>query len=200
MRLPPSSLLARFLSWRGYVWLASSALLTLLAGIIVNGALASGHLPSFALQSSQPTIRITGPGIGGASATTIEAYVLGAVVSPGVYTLPAGSRVNDLVTAAGGLTADADAARVDLAARIADGQEVYVPAVGEQVPLIIGGKVDINLASVQDLHDALGISLEIARRIVTYRATHGPFTAVSQLLLVPISRTTYDRIKDLITV
>ena len=200
MRVLTSSLLAHVLHWRGYGWFASGVLALLLAGVAANGALAFGHLPSFAVQSSQPTIRITGPGVGGASATTIEAYVLGAVVSPGVYTLPAGARVNDLVADAGGLTANADEARVDLAARLADGQEVYVPAVGEQVPLMIGGKVDINLASDQELHDALGISLTIARRIITYRATHGPFTAVSQLLLAPISRTTYDRIKDLVTI
>ncbi|MEO7001619.1 MAG: SLBB domain-containing protein [Ktedonobacterales bacterium] len=200
MRRSHSSLLKRFLGWRGYGWCASLMVLLLLAGIAVNGLLALGRLPSFALQSTQPAIRITGPGIGGTSAGAMQAYVLGAVVTPGVYTLPDGARVHDLVAAAGGLAADADATRVDLAARLADGQEVYVPAVGEQVPLIIGGKVDVNLASAQDLHNALGLSLTIARRIISYRATHGPFTAVSQLLLVPITRSTYDRIKDLITI
>ena len=63
-----------------------------------------------------------------------------------------------------------------------------------------GGKLDINRANAEQMHDALGISLTIARRIVAYRATHGSFTAVSQLLLVPISRATYDRMKDLVTV
>jgi DNA uptake protein ComE-like DNA-binding protein len=50
------------------------------------------------------------------------------------------------------------------------------------------------------MYAALGITLTTARKIVAYRTAHGDFTAVSQLLLVPISRTVYDRIKDLVTV
>ena len=65
-----------------------------------------------------------------------------------------------------------------------------------QLPFERGGKIDLNAASADELHRALGISLTIARRIVTYRAAHGAFSAVSQLLLVPVSKTTYDRIKD----
>jgi site-specific DNA recombinase len=58
----------------------------------------------------------------------------------------------------------------------------------------------INVASAEDLHNALGISLSIARRIVAYRAAHGSFTAISQLLLVPISRAEYDKIAPLVTI
>jgi competence protein ComEA len=94
----------------------------------------------------------------------------------------------------------ADLTRVNLASPVSDGQSIYVPQVGEQVPLELGGKIDINLATAQQIHDALNISLTIARRIVDYRAKHGNFTAVSQLLLVPISKAEYDRIKDLVTV
>ncbi len=148
-------------------------------------------------RANASTLTITGPG---ATSATVAGYILGDVASPGVYTLPAGARVRDLMAAAGGALPDADLARVDLAARVADGQEVYVPRVGEAVPLTLGGKVDINVASAEDLHHALGISLTIADHIVAYRAAHGSFTAVSQLLLVPISRAEYDRIKDLVTV
>ncbi len=77
---------------------------------------------------------------------------------------------------------------------MSDGQTVYVPHVGETAPLLLGGKLDLNTANEHDLHNALGISLQIARRIVAYRVAHGQFTAVSQLLLVPISRATYDHI------
>lgn len=149
------------------------------------------------VQASASTLTITGPG---ANSATIAAYVLGDVASPGVYTLPSSARVQDLVAAAGGTLPDADLTRVDLAARVADGQEVYVPRVGETVPLMLGGKVDINVASAEDLHSALGISLTIARHIVAYRVAHGSFTAISQLLLVPISRAEYDKIRDLVTV
>jgi competence protein ComEA len=172
------------------------AALLLLAGVrfvpAIQGALAQVGQPA------QPAISITGPG---ASATSsVTAYILGDVAAPGVYTLAEGARVQALVAAAGGALGDADLTRVDLAARVADGQEVYVPQVGETVPLTLGGKVDVNIASADDLHHALGLQLAIADRIVAYRVAHGPFTAISQLLLVPISRATYDKIKALVTV
>jgi competence protein ComEA len=83
---------------------------------------------------------------------------------------------------------------------VADGQEIYVPQMGETIPLTLGGKIDINVASASDLHHALGIQLAIANRIVAYRAAHGSFTAISQLLLVPISLSEYNKIKALVTV
>jgi DNA uptake protein ComE-like DNA-binding protein len=64
----------------------------------------------------------------------------------------------------------------------------------------LGGKLDLNRASAQQMPDALGSSLALAQRIVASRAAHGSFTGVSPLLLVPISRTTYDRRQDLVTV
>jgi competence protein ComEA len=126
--------------------------------------------------------------------------VLGAVLRPGVYSLHRGARVRELVEAAGGLLDTADITRVDLAGLLADGQSVYIPRLGEQVPLQLGGKLNLNVASVLDLHNALGITSSVARKIVAYRAAHGAFTAISQLLLVPVSQATYDRIKDLVTV
>jgi competence protein ComEA len=143
-------------------------------------------------------VQITGPG--GASNTALKAYVLGAVAQPGVYALPADARVDDLVRAAGGFLPDADVTRVDLAAHVADGQQVYVPHVGEQVGPAVGALVNLNSATAQEMHNALGLSLTLAQRIVAYRVGHGNFTAVSQLLLVPISRSIYDRIKYLVTV
>ena len=148
---------------------------------------------------SPHTLVITGPGTNETPAP-LQAYILGAVAQPGVYALADGARVRDLVQAAGGLLSDADTTRVDMAAPVANGQEIYVPHLGETVPADLTGLVNLNTASADDLHLALGISLDIARRIVAYRATHGKFTAVSQLLLVPISRSTYDRIKYLVTV
>lgn len=144
-------------------------------------------------------IAITGPGVSD-DAQQIQAYVLGAVITPGVYVLAPSARVHDLIAAAGGATSDADLAGVALAAALNDGQTVYVPHQGETPPLLLGGKVNINTADERQLHEALGISLQIARRIVAYRVAYGQFTAVSQLLLVPISRSTYDHIKDLVTV
>jgi competence protein ComEA len=156
-------------------------------------------LPALPGAMARHPISISGPGVDSAS-STLAAYILGAVRTPGVYTLPAGALVRDLVQSAGGFAPDADPTRVDLAARVADGQEIYVPHVGEIIPDDLNGLVNLNTASAQDLHDALGITMATARRIVAYRAAHGSFTAVSQLLLVPISRTIFDRIKYLVTV
>ncbi|HLY32402.1 MAG TPA: ComEA family DNA-binding protein [Ktedonobacterales bacterium] len=189
--------LARIMQARFFV--VGAALLTvfLLAGVTINLLIVfGGWTPTFGQPTSQ--LIISGPGV--SANATIQVDALGAVAAPGDYTLPEDARVHDLVTAAGGLLPDADMTRIDLAGRLVDGQLVYFPRVGEQVPISLGGKVNINLASADDLENELGLSATIALRIVAYRAAHGPFTAISQLLLVPISRTTYDRIKGLITV
>lgn len=196
---PAGGPLSRVLMSRAYLPICMCLALLFLAGSTASIALRLGWtLPRF-MPAPQRTIVITGPGIDG-STTPIAAYVLGAVVRPGVYSLAASARVRDLVAAAEGFTPDADLVRVNLAAHVLDGQEVYVPHIGEVVPATIGALVNLNIATAADLHAALGISLTIARHIVAYREAHGPFTAISQLLLVPISRSTYDRIKYLVTI
>lgn len=186
------------LASRAFVPVSLVLCLGLLAGSGLLVALRLGWAPpTFAARPH--TITITGPGTSG-TPDPLQASILGAVAQPGVYALPDGARVGDLVRAAGGLLPDADTTRVDLAAPVADGQQIYVPRVGETVPPDWSGLVNLNTASAEDLHLALGLSLDIARRIVAYRTVHGAFTAVSQLLLVPISRSTYDRIKYLVTV
>jgi competence protein ComEA len=179
------------------VALAVNAVLTLALVALILTRVGPRLIAWLAPSPNASTLTISGPGF---SFTTISAYILGAVAAPGVYTLATSARVQDLVGAVGGAVADADLARVDLAARVADRQEIYVPHGGETVPLMLGSKLDINVASADDLLHALSISLTIARRIVAYRVAHGSFTAVSQLLLVPISRAEYDKIRDLVTV
>ncbi|HEV2237537.1 MAG TPA: ComEA family DNA-binding protein [Ktedonobacterales bacterium] len=189
---------ATFIAGPAFVPLAVAASLVSLLLIYVQ---LSGPFGWPALWNPPPvghTVQITGSG--GAPNATLKAYVLGAVAQPGVYGLPADARVEDLVRAAGGLLPDADVTRVDLAAHVADGQQVYVPRVGEVISPGVGALVNINTATAQELHNALGLSLTLAERIVAFRVGHGNFTAVSQLLLVPISRSTYDRIKYLVTI
>jgi competence protein ComEA len=184
---------------RSKVFIGANALalagLLLLAGLRLAPGVAANLIAG--RQPARPAISISGPGTSDASVT---AYILGDVVAPGVYTLATGARVQALVAAAGGALDDADLTRVDLAALVADGQEIYVPQIGETIPLTLGGKIDINVASASDLHHALGIQLATANRIVAYRAAHGSFTAISQLLLVPISLSEYNKIKALITI
>lgn len=187
--------LGKLLAWRYFT--VCSLLLTcaLTAALVYELLQRTGNWPP-AFTRANPTVAITGPSVN----QTVEGYVLGAVLRPGVYSLHRGARVRELVEAAGGLLDNADITRVDLAGLLADGQSVYIPRLGEQTPLQLGGKLNLNVASATDLHNALGITSSVARKIVAYRVAHGPFTAVSQLLLVPVSQATYDRIKDLITV
>jgi competence protein ComEA len=143
-----------------------------------------------------------GSSVGLGTQGALEAYIVGAVMHPGVYHMPNGARIQDLLKAAGGSRLGADLVRVNLAAFLFDGEEVYVPLIGEPFPTDIGGiiMVNINVASAETMHLQLGISLKTADKIVTYRQTHGSFTSVAQLLLVPISRSIYDRIKSMVTV
>lgn len=187
--------LGKLLAWRYFTVCSLLLTCTLTAALVYELLQRTGNWPP-AFTRANPTVAITGPSVN----QTVEGYVLGAVLRPGVYSLHRGARVRELVEAAGGLLDNADITRVDLAGLLADGQSVYIPRLGEQTPLQLGGKLNLNVASATDLHNALGITSSVARKIVAYRVAHGPFTAVSQLLLVPVSQATYDRIKDLITV
>jgi len=144
-------------------------------------------------------------------------YVVGAVKHPGVYALPLDARVSDLLQAAGGPLPDANLVALNLAAKLSDGQEVYVITVGEIPPTYAGGVpgpgtgtasvgntavgslVNINTASVDEMRQSLHVSSTTAQNIVNYRTQHGPFTSIDQLLQV-VSKTIYDKIKGLVTI
>ena len=148
------------------------------------------------------------------SSGTIQVYILGAVVHPGVYTLSADARVYQLLRTAGGPLPDADLVTLNLAAKLSDGQEVYVLRVGEVPPSNLnspspggtpsgtatpGQLVNINTATEAEMKQALHISAATAQKIITYRTQHGLYTAVNQLLQA-ISQSIYNRIKGLVTV
>lgn len=189
--------LNRLLRSRAFVPVALCAIVVSLVGSSVSLLALSGHWPP-SLPSARTSIVITNP----ASTTpaTLHAFVLGAVYNPGRFALPDGSRVRDLLEAAGGAQAEADLTALALDADLADGQTVYVARVGELSPALVGGKIDLNTATADTLRLALGLTATVAKRIVSYRERRGAFSAVSDLLLVPVSQTTFDRIKDLVTV
>ncbi len=124
-------------------------------------------------------------------------HVTGAVVTGGVYVLPPDSRVMDAVEAAGGLTPESDPQRINLAAYISDGQQIFVPYLSvsdgddfnssgklpENRPASSAG-IGINTASRSELEQLPGIGPVLAGRIVDYRETHGPFSEVDDLLNV----------------
>ena len=140
------------------------------------------------------------------AATHVVVQAAGAVARPGVYRLPDGARVADLLAVAGGPAPDADADRLALAARLADGQRVYVPRVGEDVVPEVGAPgvaaapgtggiaggpagpatpVDLNTATAAELDTLPGVGPATAAAIVEHRTRHGPFPTVEALLDVP---------------
>src|ERR1700746_2622347 len=116
--------------------------------------------------------------------------VTGAVRRPGVYRVPAGSRVNDAVIRAGGAAARAELEAVNLAARLADGQQVVVP---ERVPgggSVAGavsedGPISLGTATAEQLEEIDGIGPVTAGDIVGFREERGGLSSVEQLDQVP---------------
>jgi competence protein ComEA len=118
--------------------------------------------------------------------------VTGEVVSPGVYELPAGSRVIDAIKAAGGARPKAALSDLNLARVIKDGEQIYVDLIytaGARVRTgaktsAPRGPININRATAADLDSLDGIGPVIAKRIIAFRTTNGPFTAIEDLLKV----------------
>jgi competence protein ComEA len=128
------------------------------------------------------------------SSAEVVVDVAGAVVRPGVIRLTSGARVNDAVAATGGPAPDADLDQVNLAARVADGDRVYVPRRGESPPPAAAASgsaaakpeiVDINAATPDQLDGLPGVGPSTAAAIVEYRTRHRRFRSVDELLDVP---------------
>jgi competence protein ComEA len=127
-----------------------------------------------------------------APARKLVVHVVGAVRSPGLYRLDEGSRVDDAIREAGGPRRKAALELVNLAAPVADGQQVVVPiraaagevAVGSSAATP-GGKVHLNSATLEDLDTLPGIGPITAQKILDYRAARGAFQSVDELDAVP---------------
>ena len=165
--------------------------------------------PSAAVSTAGPRAgTATAPGGPSAGAGSVVVHVTGAVIRPGVVTLGEGSRVNDAIGAAGGISPDADTQQLNLARVLTDGEQIRVPRIGEVLPDpapqpgaavtpgtgtapgkpgagSASGTVNINTASASDLEKLPGIGPALAQRIVEYRDSHGPFASVDALTDVP---------------
>lgn len=178
------------------VYAAVAIALLLVGARAIRGE--GGGEVSFA--SAEPAPAEGGFSIGGQSGDLVV-DVTGAVRDPGVYRMPAGSRVNDAVARAGGAAPRAQLEAINLAARLADGQQVVVP---ERLPggAALGaagaeGPISLGTASVEQLEEIEGIGPVTAEAIVAFRDEHGGLSSVEQLDQVSgIGPATMDSLRD----
>ncbi len=148
---------------------------------------------------------------------TVTVHVVGAVLRPGVYSLPEGSRVSDAVAAAGGATGTAAEEGINLARVLADGEQVRMLTAEEVAAGVTsdagsavspsggapsaGGKVDLNRASAAELDTLPGIGPSTAQKIIDDREANGPFKTIEDLMRVSgIGQKKFDSLKELLTV
>jgi competence protein ComEA len=111
-------------------------------------------------------------------------HVAGAVERPGVYRLPAGSRVTDAITRAGGFGRGANHDAINLAARLSDGQQVVVSRPGTATATASGsqtGPISLGTATIEQLDEIEGIGPVTAQKIVDFRDQHGGLSSIDQL-------------------
>ena len=170
-----------------------------------------------ACQQTAPIIVVPPPTVAPTEPPTpapVRVYVSGAVATPGVYTLPPKSLVDDALKAAGGATTEADLERINLAQEVRDQQQIHVPRKGESgpsqpAPATPGGpsapsggkKININTATLAELDTLPKIGPVTAQNIIDYRTKNGPFKKIEDLKNVSgIGDATFEALKDLITV
>ena len=191
---------ARVRAWRNdrRVAAAFCAVIALVAAIAWWRAGAASGAPAPAPAASAPASFVAS----GSTSTTVPSIVVvdvvGAVRRPGVVRVRKDARVIDAIAAAGGATADADVARLNLAAPVADGSRIAVPKTGEPALAVdpaavsggpsggagttaAAGPVDINTATAAALDALPGIGPATAAAIVADRESHGPFATVDDL-------------------
>lgn len=157
-----------------------------------------------------------------ATPSQIIVHVAGAVLNPGLVTIPRQSRVMNAIEAAGGFSADADQDAINLAARINDGDRIAVPAISTRATQLAASAtafsldpkskniaatptpafpININTAALQELENLPNIGPTKAEAIVVYRQQYGLFKKIEDIQNVTgIGPSIFDKIKDFITV
>ena len=173
--------------------LAAAALaLLVVAGRTLAGAGAAAEQPA----PAQPLLAEPA-----AAAPRLVVHVAGSVKRPGLYRLREGKRVADAVARAGGATAPADTASINLAAPLADGMQVVVPrkVAGGSAPAV-GGRVSLSSATAAELDGLPGIGPVTAQKILDYRAQHGGFRSVDDLDAIPgIGPARIEQLRDVVS-
>src|SRR5919201_2206105 len=170
-------------------------------------------LPAGTTTPAAPLPPPPGAGLGamGTSAARVVVHVVGAVRQPGLYRLSRGSRIADAIARAGGATPKAALAQVNLAAPLADGEQVVVPARGQAALVPAGGgassgaggaaagPVQLSTATLEQLDTLPGIGPATAQKILDYRTKHGAFSSVDALDAVPgICPKRLEQLRDLV--
>ncbi len=167
---------------------AGSLALILLLGRFVLGA---GTTTTAAPLPLPPP---AGAGVTGQPSSRVVVDVVGAVRRPGLYRLAQGSRIADALTRAGGATPKADLAQVNLAAPLADGEQIVVPrrgaggvaaGAGSASSSAPAGPVQLSTATIEQLDSLPGVGPVTAQKILDYREHHGAFQSVDELDAVP---------------
>lgn len=128
----------------------------------------------------------------------IVVHVTGEVRNPGIVTLPAGSRVMDAITAAGGFISDVSAVNLNLAAHIEDGQLIYV---GQDTGPSADTRINLNTATLTDLEALPGVGPVMAQRILQWRTTNNRFSSVEELQEIDgIGPKLFSRLRELVRV
>lgn len=142
----------------------------------------------------------------------ILVHISGCVKENKVVSLPIGSRVNDAIEAAGGLTDDADLSSVNLAYILEDGEKIYIPKKGEEISnadsisnnslsLNKKSKININTATQAELEFIPGIGPSIALKIITYRNENGKFKSIEDVKNISgIGDNKFEKMKDYISI
>lgn len=157
---------------------------------------------------NQNKVTISKPATGESTSKDIESpkiyvHVAGSVKSPGIYQLDSGTRVYDAVLAAGGFTAKANQASVNMARALNDGEQLIISSGnGSVIPQgnVVSSLISLNQASSSQLEDLPGVGPALAGRIVDWRTANGGFKAKEDLLNVAgIGDKLFASVKDLVT-
>jgi len=200
-------------------WLAANRLPAILAGAGVMVGLMAASL--FLPKPAQAPIQVYPREVLPTPTVMLYVHVDGAVIAPGVYALASGARVFEAIEAAGGASEVAEQRELNLAAKVADGQKLVIPA-RASAPLDAAGpeppasapsagrsaaaapsaaKINVNTASRRILESLPGIGPVTAKRVVDHREANGHFARIEQLReLRIVNATTFERIKDLVSV
>ncbi len=177
--------------------------------LLIGGVISSGIIPKTFIKSTK-----AGSGISQASVVSnpseIKVDVSGAVMDPGVYTLPSNSRVEDAIKAAGGVTGAADpmylSKSLNLAQKVSDGMKVFIPEAGQfssqgSSPSVAGASsenslININSAGLSELDQLPGVGPVGAQKIIDGR----PYGSIEELFTKKaVTRSVYEKIKELVS-